>query len=65
MHAATRDDEHRRAVEEELVAPALLELEGVDEAWAARPAVDHVQPVASDREDVRAVRLDDVGLVDA
>ena len=34
MHAATRDDEHRRAVEEEpWLQPA--EVEGVDEAWAA------------------------------
>ena len=65
IEPAARDDEQAVAVEEQLVARAVRELQGAHEARLVCAHVDGEEPVGADDVDRRAVRLDEVGLVDA
>ena len=59
------DDEHTVAAQQQRVLCAVGQLQRVDHYRGRGPHVDGVHGVAGDDERMRAVRLDDVGLVDA
>ena len=59
-----RDHERAVAVQKQRVAP-VGQLQAVEDCRGRGADVDGVQRAAGDRERMRAVRLDDVGLVDA
>ena len=63
--APVREDEQPGAVKEQLVAPGLRQLQGAGQARLPCAHVDREKPVGPDDEQRRAVRLDQVGLVDA
>ena len=63
--AAAREDEQPVAVQEQLVARRRVERERVEQARLRAADVDGVQLPVRDREERLAVRLDEVGLVDA
>ena len=64
--AAAREHEQPVAVQEQLVAPGRVERERVEEARLRRPETSTACRLPfADREERLAVRLDEVGLVDA
>ena len=60
-----REHEQPVACEQELVAPAAVELQRVEQPRSRLGDVDGVEPAARDGEQGRAVRLDEIRLVDA
>lgn len=63
--AAAREDEQPISMQEQLVAPATLQLQRIEQARPRVADVDRVQPPVTHREERRPVRLHEIGLVDA